>query len=117
MIGFAFSFFLIFDTTAERNVVENSSRNILPDSADNKTSAFTSILSTFLKVAAMITGELEYSELPFQVNPFTSRIIFVIFLFLITIVLMNLLNGMAVSDTQAIQSKVRVSSPRHCLNV
>ena len=53
-----------------------------------------------------MSGELEYGDLPFDASPFTSRIIFLTFLFLITIVLLNLLNGMAVSDTQAIQSKV-----------
>ena len=53
-----------------------------------------------------MSGELEYGDLPVDASPFTSRIIFLTFLFLITIVLLNLLNGMAVSDTQAIQSKV-----------
>ena len=95
LIGFGLSFFLIFG---------NSDDNSTPKDGDSK-DAFANIPASLLKVSAMMTGELEFGDLPFDQNPFTSRLIFIAFLFLITIVLLNLLNGMAVSDTQAIQSK------------
>lgn len=97
LIGFALSFFLVFG---------DDTKTPASKPAEEKESAFVSIPISLLKVVAMMTGELEYADLPFNASPFTSRIIFLIFLFLITIVLLNLLNGMAVSDTQAIQSKV-----------
>ena len=102
LIGFAFSFFLVFQSGESE---ENGSKQ----TEDSKGSAFESIPLSILKVASMMTGEFEYGDLPFDVNPVASRIIFLAFLFLITIVLLNLLNGMAVSDTQAIQSKVCLS--------
>lgn len=97
LIGFGLSFFLLFGADVSKTGADES---------DAKESAFVSIPTSLLKVVAMMTGELEYSDLPFATSPVTSRIIFLAFLFLITIVLLNLLNGLAVSDTQAIQCKV-----------
>lgn len=49
----------------------------------------------------MLTGELEFGDL--KIHQTSNYIIFVIFVFLITIVLFNLLNALAVSDTQVNQ--------------
>lgn len=95
LIGFGLSFFIVF-----------GGENKAEDGKEAKESAFTNIPVSLLKVVAMMSGELEYGDLPFDASPFVSRLIFLAFLFLITIVLLNLLNGMAVSDTQSIQSKV-----------
>ncbi|XP_057381320.1 transient receptor potential cation channel protein painless-like [Daphnia carinata] len=95
LIGFGLSFFVVFGSDAVAPV----------DGKEVKETAFASIPVSLLKVVAMMSGELEYGDLPFDASPFVSRIIFLAFLFLITIVLLNLLNGMAVSDTQSIQSK------------
>ena len=93
IVGFGLSFFLVFRPA--------------PSGDEGKKDApFDSVPASLLKVSAMMAGELEFGDLPFDISPFASRMIFVAFLFLITIVLLNLLNGMAVSDTQAIQSKV-----------
>nr|CAG4640615.1 EOG090X00QE [Eulimnadia texana] len=103
IIGFALSFFLLFHQhpVSEATVVEMDKN----DTA-NKEDIFADVPAALLKVVVMMTGELEFSDLPFDnTHPVISRAIFVSFVFLITIVLLNLLNGMAVSDTQAIQSK------------
>ena len=89
LIGFGLSFFLVFNPTKEAK----------------ESNGFENVYGSLLKVSAMMTGELEFGDLPFDANPLTSRFIFLAFLFFITIVLLNLLNGMAVSDTAAIQSK------------
>lgn len=94
IVGFGLSFFVVFRPSSAGS------------GDDKKDSAFDSVPGSLLKVSAMMAGELEFGDLPFDINPIASRMIFVAFLFLITIVLLNLLNGMAVSDTQAIQSKV-----------
>lgn len=96
LIGFALSFFLVFGPPAPPK----------KEDEDAAGGGFADIPGSLLKVSAMMTGELEFGDLPFDANPWTSRLIFLAFLFLITIVLLNLLNGLAVSDTQAIQSKV-----------
>ena len=59
-----------------------------------------------VKLSTMVIGEFEFSNLPFDKNPFYSRIILVLFVFLVAIVMINLLNGMAVSDTHKLRSKV-----------
>ena len=91
LVGFAFSFFLVL------NPVSNN---------DESDKGFQDVQSSLLKVYAMMVGELDFGALPFDANPWTSRSIFLGFLFLVTIVLLNLLNGIAVSDTQSIQNEV-----------
>lgn len=51
-----------------------------------------------IKTLVMLTGELEFGNL--AIHEASNYIIFVLFVFLITIVLFNLLNALAVSDTQ-----------------
>lgn len=53
----------------------------------------------FLQAVVMLTGEFDASNIHFKQNA-TSYVLFVIFVFLISTVLNNLLNGLAVSDTQ-----------------
>ena len=50
-----------------------------------------------LKTLAMFVGELEFSDIPFDNVPYFSHVAFLIFVFLIVVVLMNLLTGLAVS--------------------
>lgn len=62
----------------------------------------------FVKTLVMMTGEIDYDEWFFDKDkpimyPGTSHIIFVIFLIFVTIILMNLLVGLAVSDIQGLQ--------------
>ena len=49
-----------------------------------------------LKTMAMFVGELEFSDIPFDNIPYFSHITFLVFVFLIVVVLMNLLTGLAV---------------------
>ncbi|XP_040583942.1 transient receptor potential cation channel protein painless [Lepeophtheirus salmonis] len=68
---------------------------------------FESVSLSLLKTSTMFVGELEFSDIPFSNNAL-SYLIFVSFIFLIVVVLMNLLNGLAVSDTGLIREEAEV---------
>uniref|UniRef100_A0A1B6CGD6 Ion transport domain-containing protein n=1 Tax=Clastoptera arizonana TaxID=38151 RepID=A0A1B6CGD6_9HEMI len=87
IIAFALSFYTLFRDT------KNEDDNFFLNPA----------MSIF-KTVVMLTGEFDASSIPFVEQPGVSHILFVLFVFLIAIVLFNLLNGLAVSDTQAIKS-------------
>ena len=61
------------------------------------------------KTIGMFVGELEFSDIPFSTNPISS-LLFITFIFLIVVVLMNLLNGLAVSDIGHIRDEAEVLS-------
>ena len=68
-----------------------------------------------LKSMAMFVGELEFSDIPIDLDSHLaplSYVFFLSFVFLIVIVLMNLLNGLAVSDTGLIREKAEIYSYR-----
>ncbi len=96
LLGFALSFLFLF------RLPENLTK---PSSSPS----FKSVYDNFLRVLVMMTGEFNLTELSFTNHIVISRIIFLAFLFLISIVLFSLLNAVAVSDIRDIRNKVRVS--------
>ena len=66
-----------------------------------------------VKTSTMFVGELEFGDIPINLDSSLtplSYIFFLSFVFLIVVVLMNLLNGLAVSDTGVIQEKAEIYS-------
>ena len=62
----------------------------------------------FIKTCTMFIGELEFSDIPIDLESRLmplSYLYFLSFVILIVVVLMNLLNGLAVSDIRIIQEK------------
>ena len=62
---------------------------------------------------ALFAGELEFSDLPINSDSYLGMLAYVFFLtfiFLIVVVLMNLLNGLAVNDTSDIKQKAEIYS-------
>merc|ERR1712008_13260 len=61
-----------------------------------------------VETSTMFVGELEFSDIPIDVDNYLSPLayaFFLTFVFLIVVVLMNLLNGLAVNDTSDIKQK------------
>lgn len=92
ILAFALSFYLLFKD-------DDSNDNFFRDPA----------ISIF-KSVVMTTGEFDASSIPFAEHPGTSHILFILFVFLIAIVLFNLLNGLAVNDTQSIRANAELVS-------
>lgn len=97
IIAFALSFYIMFHTDHA-------------DASPNEDYPFfDNIGSCLTKSLAMFVGELEFSDIPFTPNPI-STIMFIAFVFFIVVVLMNLLNGLAVSDITIIRDEAEVLS-------
>ncbi|XP_069688344.1 transient receptor potential channel pyrexia-like [Periplaneta americana] len=65
---------------------------------------------SIFKTIIMMAGEFEASTLFFSTAPVTSELVFAVFVFLVAIVMLNLLSGLAVSDTQHIRQQAKVLS-------
>ena len=66
-----------------------------------------------MKTITMFVGELEFSDIPIDPDSKLSWLAFsflVTFVFLIVVILMNLLNGLAVSDTGLIMEQAEIVS-------
>lgn len=70
---------------------------------------FPTLGDSMIKTIVMSAGEFDVANIDFDFNTFGAYV-FVGFVFLISTVFMNLLNGLAVSDTQKIQAKAELTS-------
>ena len=76
---------------------------------------FDKVWLSLVKTATMLAGELEFSDIPINLDSKLAPLAYIFFLsfvFLIVIVLFNLLNGLAVSDTGIIRDKAEIFSYR-----
>lgn len=71
---------------------------------------FSTFWRSQLRVLAMTLGELEYTSLQLESYTGYHRLAYVLFVFLVSIVLMNVLNGLAVSDTANILTNAKLNS-------
>ncbi|GFG31644.1 hypothetical protein Cfor_03211 [Coptotermes formosanus] len=94
LIAFTLSFYILFKGNSELGNAK----------------MFANPLLLLLKTVVMFTGEFDASSLPFDNMPYTSHVIFLLFVVLVTIILLNLLNGLAVSDTDAIRKNAETLS-------
>lgn len=105
IFAFAISFFILFgDQKNEYSNYCKKSNNATKDDGDEEDDSFIHPGLSLFKTIVMLTGEFDASSIEFCKFPITSRIIFIAFVFIIAIVLINLLNGLAVSDIQLIKS-------------
>jgi ankyrin repeat protein len=94
LIAFSLSFYILFRGSVERD----------------GTVIFANPFLSLQKTITMFAGEFDSSSLKFETFPYTSHVIFLLFIFLVPIILLNLLNGLAVSDTHAIRRNAETLS-------
>jgi len=94
LIAFALSFYILFRGSVERD----------------GSVIFANPFLSLQKTITMFAGEFDSSSLNFDSFPYTSQVIFLLFIFLVPIILLNLLNGLAVSDTHAIRRNAETLS-------
>lgn len=109
ILSFAYSFFLMFgghDVSKNNAKAANMTGNVpnSDDSGETGDPYFGNIGLALVKTLVMFVGEMDYTDLNF--THWLGYIIFVLFVFLLVIVLMNILNGLAVSDIHKIQEEV-----------
>ncbi|XP_062555567.1 transient receptor potential cation channel protein painless isoform X2 [Armigeres subalbatus] len=106
LISFAFCFYTLFNVSSAKNNTGTYSTATEKESED-KFNKFADIRTSLLKTVVMLTGEFEAANIEFDTNS-TSYLIFVLFIFFVAIVIFNLMNGLAVSDTAAIKAEAEL---------
>ncbi|XP_055547241.1 transient receptor potential cation channel protein painless-like [Wyeomyia smithii] len=119
LISFAFCFYTLFHV---KNATSTKDSIVFPDDVnkvreeetkaeepkeDDKFNTFGDIGTALLKTMVMLTGEFEAANIKFESNG-VSYLIFLLFLFFVAIVIFNLMNGLAVSDTAAIKAEAEL---------
>lgn len=103
IIAFALSFYTLFRQENEEDQKAPDPNNT-GKGEEEEEDFFEDPGRSLFKTIVMLTGEFDAGSIKFSTFPVTSHIIFIVFVFMIPIVLFNLLNGLAVSDTQEIRA-------------
>uniref|UniRef100_A0A182Q5L5 Ion transport domain-containing protein n=1 Tax=Anopheles farauti TaxID=69004 RepID=A0A182Q5L5_9DIPT len=107
LLAFAFSFYTLFrkNGSPQANKASPEVPAAGDDSGDDdQFNQFGEVPLALMKTAVMLTGEFEAANIKFQQSSL-SYVVFALFLFFVSIVLFNLMNGLAVSDTTAIKAE------------
>ncbi|XP_047023412.1 transient receptor potential cation channel protein painless [Helicoverpa zea] len=104
IIAFALSFYTLFRHEEEVEDQTAPNPNTTGKEEEEEEDFFEDPGRSLFKTIVMLTGEFDAGSIKFSTFPVTSHIIFIVFVFMIPIVLFNLLNGLAVSDTQEIRA-------------
>lgn len=124
IFAFAFAFYVLYcnapagDSTGNQNETlgnqngtlgnENGTLGNQNGTSGNQNGTFETLPLSVFKTIIMMTGEFDTSSIPFQAGERFDRVIFLTFIFLIAVVLVSLLNGLAVSDIQDIKDDAEV---------
>lgn len=113
LLAFAFSFYTLFRTAGGAQNAETNGDKAGAAATDangdddDQFNQFGEVPLALMKTAVMLTGEFEAANIKFQQSSL-SYFVFALFLFFVSIVLFNLMNGLAVSDTTAIKAESEI---------
>ena len=108
IIAFGLSFFIML-----HDDINKMNEDTKKDHNEEKYEYFNTTFLSVVKTMTMFVGELEFSDIPINLESALMPVNFIFFLtfvFLIVVVLVNLLNGLAVSDTGVIQEQAEIYS-------
>lgn len=105
LIAFSLSFFTLLN---EPHPIKGSAK-VGEESEGDDFNKFENPGVSIIKTVVMLTGEFDAASINFNLNAM-SYFLFLAFVFVISTVLFNLLNGLAVSDTQAIKSEAELTN-------
>ncbi|XP_039431062.1 transient receptor potential cation channel protein painless-like [Culex pipiens pallens] len=106
IISFGCSFFVLFSNYASQDQLEDSAQNSTTKDEFNN---FSTLQGSLVKSLVMMIGELDASEIEFNGHKL-SYIVFICFVFFVTLVVANLINGVAVSDITEIRQQAQVAA-------
>ncbi|XP_033251390.1 transient receptor potential cation channel protein painless-like, partial [Drosophila miranda] len=109
VLTFSLCFYILF---GKPQVDSSSPKDSTPEPAkegedDGHLNTFSVPIEALIKTIVILTGEFDASDIKF--DSVYTYLIFLLFMFFMTIVLFNLLNGLAVSDTQAIKAQAELN--------
>ncbi|KAH8283437.1 hypothetical protein KR018_001669 [Drosophila ironensis] len=111
VITFGLCFYILFGIPLDQDAnATTPSPSVAPSSesgGDGDFNTFSKPLLALIKTIVMLTGEFDAGDIKFT-NAYTY-LIFLLFVFFMSIVLFNLLNGLAVSDTQVIKAQAELN--------
>ena len=107
LIAFGLGFYIMLhDDTNEKKLSHGKGENKtkMPDNSTEEAgkNKFRNPYMALVKTSTMFVGEIEFGDLPIKGGDVSVTMVYmflVLFIFLMIVVLMNLLNGLAVSDT------------------
>ncbi|XP_034476813.1 transient receptor potential cation channel protein painless [Drosophila innubila] len=99
VLTFSLCFYILFGKSKMQEAAASSE--------DGHFNSFSVPIEALIKTIVMLTGEFDAGDIKFDSVP--TYLIFLLFVFFMTIVLFNLLNGLAVSDTQAIKAQAELN--------
>ncbi|ALC41437.1 pain [Drosophila busckii] len=105
VVTFTLCFYILFGKPQEQ--VPGSNPGKEQKSEDGRFNTFSVPIEALIKTIVMLTGEFDAGDIKF--DSYFTYFIFLLFVFFMTIVLFNLLNGLAVSDTQAIKAQAELN--------
>lgn len=109
IMAFGLSFYILFNNYKLTTIRKNDTEIVIAnDTTEDEGSFFINPGTAIFKTFVMMTGEYETSEFKFHQSEVSSYIIFLLFVFMISLILMNLLTGVAVTDTETIQNEAEI---------
>lgn len=104
LVAFALSFFILFGGDANSNN-KGSDETSTNDNANDDFTNFAYPGIAIIKTFVMLTGEFDAANMSLHNKGAYYCIMFLLFIFMVTIVLFNLLSALAVDDTQKIKAE------------
>ncbi|XP_065203444.1 transient receptor potential cation channel protein painless-like isoform X2 [Planococcus citri] len=108
--SFAYSFFILFRNKTSGHVasLNQTHENTIDRMYKNSLNLWQDLPMSFFKSIFMMTNGFDVSTLPLDSRFSYGHVFLILFVFLVTMVLYNLLLGLAVSDTRAIMGDAEI---------